>query len=166
MKNPKIYTATISHKHGVNLYHAPSQDDLDAQILSFCREYWEDEFGEEWPSGTSVRESIDQYFESAANRAEYLEEFAPVPLKDIFKTNPVEDAKETLKKAGYILGSPFHFDDLKLRAIDNYGEERGKLTTKQCKQIADVMENRQFSAESGINWDTIDAALDEYFEGK
>ena len=78
-----IFTATISHKHGTNLYHAKSQKSLTAQIYAFINTYWLEEFGDTTEMPEDEAEAIETYFESAGNRGEYLEEFEPVKLTEI-----------------------------------------------------------------------------------
>lgn len=37
-----VFIAVISHKHGVNFYAAETEDLLDGEIATFCRDYWSD----------------------------------------------------------------------------------------------------------------------------
>ena len=81
-QEPKIYTATISHRHGVNLYHSKSENGLKNQIYGFVAEYWEEEF-ENDPIPTETDQAIEAYFESASNRGEFVEYFEAVPFNQI-----------------------------------------------------------------------------------
>jgi len=70
----------------------------------------------------------------------------------------IEKAKELLKKEGYILGSPFHIDDILIWAKDNFNIE---LSKEECFEIAEDI-NNNFNAELGINWNTIDEAVSDF----
>jgi len=69
----------------------------------------------------------------------------------------IENAKETLAQAGYLVagGALWHTIDVKQRA----GELGVDLTDEQATEVAQrICDNHD--ANQGINWDTIDAALE------
>ncbi len=67
----RIWVAAVDHRHGTNLYAAASQDDLDAQLAAFCRQYWH-ELGDdaEAVDGKSDDEAIRYYFDWQAGHGE------------------------------------------------------------------------------------------------
>ena len=83
MKNPKLYTATINHKHGVNLYTALSQAGLQSQLYEYVKEYWSEGMDGKLPKNKET--AIERYFEDegALGEMEYLEYFEPQLIKNI-----------------------------------------------------------------------------------
>jgi len=79
----EIHTATITHRHGINLYHAKSEKGLTSQIFSYVTTWWKELFEEEMPQIED--DAIAQYFEKAEEVGvqEYLEIFSPENLNEI-----------------------------------------------------------------------------------
>jgi hypothetical protein len=72
----KIYTAIITHKHGVNFYASRTEAGLEKQIVDYAKEWWGDaalpfkDDGEPQTDGMSPREIIGDYFDAMADLGE------------------------------------------------------------------------------------------------
>jgi len=40
MRKITVYVATISHRHGDNVYVSRTEEGLNKQVANFCREWW------------------------------------------------------------------------------------------------------------------------------
>ncbi len=67
-------------------------------------------------------------------------------------------AKQILNDAGYLTDGIWSVGDIEFRA----NLKKIELTKKQTFAIKDNI-IRNFDIDNGINWDTIDSAIDEYF---
>lgn len=84
-----------------------------------------------------------------------------VDYSPLIQHNEIERAKQILIKAGYIgVNSMFSSNDVIGRCIDRDLEEP---TKEQINLIVSILD-RQFNASEGLNWDTIDNAIDEVLE--
>jgi hypothetical protein len=72
----------------------------------------------------------------------------------------IELAKQVLQNSGYLLVNAWHVDDIKSRAKQN----KQKLTKEDLKKVVEFIENNH-DANSGMNWDFIDYAINEVLEG-
>lgn len=61
----KLYSATVEHKHGSNLYQADTEKKLAEKIYGYVREYWNEMLDTEPPKTASLskmNETIEEYF--------------------------------------------------------------------------------------------------------
>lgn len=91
-----------------------------------------------------------------AKEFEYLSDL----LREILKT-PVPAMREYLRQQGYFVQNLWTDED-----IIGQGENNGyEISKEQAVEIMDDM-GRTFDACNGINWDSIDFAIEEYFKNQ
>lgn len=76
----------------------------------------------------------------------------------------IDNARQLLKQFGYIIPTLWHRDDVVQRIKDR----KGKLfsfTSADVDSIVSILDLKH-NAEIGLNWDTIDIAIDEHFNQK
>lgn len=56
----QIFVATITHKHGTNVYTSETSEGIHKQIADYCREWWEETVMGKIPSDDS--KITDVYF--------------------------------------------------------------------------------------------------------
>lgn len=72
MSKPMIFTATISHKYGINVYHGKSPESLQAQIFQYVCDNWQMEMGGK-PKPEDELEAISIYFDESGECREYFD---------------------------------------------------------------------------------------------
>jgi len=67
---PQIYTALITHKHGVDVYTHSTRRGRDDAVYDFVTDWWDDEMGDT-PLPESKGEAVRLYFEE--NESEFCD---------------------------------------------------------------------------------------------
>ena len=66
-----IFVATISHRHGFNVYAATTHDSALGLVADYCREWWPDIDAKGSPPADD-NEAVNRYFDNTANE-EYFD---------------------------------------------------------------------------------------------
>lgn len=61
-----LHMATISHRHGENLYFAKSPAGLFVQIFAYVSQNWADEMPEDIEMPEDEEKAVDMYFDTIA----------------------------------------------------------------------------------------------------
>jgi hypothetical protein len=77
----RIHIATVSHRHGTNIYAAKSEAGAYRQLAEYCREWWAETGIKEQP-GEDDGAVISAYFESDGIGGEEFYEMGEAELRD------------------------------------------------------------------------------------
>ena len=80
-------------------------------------------------------------------------------MKEYYEAvEPTDGAKETLRKAGYLMDGLWHIDDIFSYAEDNGYEKPGHDTAEEMLESI----GGNFDATIGVSWHSFEAAFDDY----
>lgn len=75
----------------------------------------------------------------------------------------IEAARKLLANQGYLVGTLWNIDDIIQRVKENIDSTSYKVTKKDAKEIAKLIE-KNHDCNTGINWEVLDAAINVYFD--